>query len=59
MTATVSAVEPDITVSEKENHVEKKVSYTKDIVKMISAGILFIVAFIIEKLSVWNSSFLR
>lgn len=49
VTATVIAVEPDITVSEKENHVEKKVSYTKDIVKMISAGILFIVAFILEK----------
>lgn len=49
VTATVTAVEPDITVSEKENHVEKKVSYTKDIVKMISAGILFIVAFILEK----------
>lgn len=49
VTATVTAVEPDVTVSEKENHVEKKVSYTKDIVKMISAGILFIVAFILEK----------
>ncbi len=49
VTATVTAVEPDVTVSEKENHVEKKVSYTKDIVKMISAGILFVVAFILEK----------
>ncbi len=49
VTATVTAVEPDVTVSEQENHVEKKVSYTKDIVKMISAGILFIVAFILEK----------
>lgn len=49
VTATITAVEPDVTVSEKENHVEKKVSYTKDIVKMISAGILFIVAFILEK----------
>lgn len=49
VTATVTSVEPDVTVSEKENHVEKKVSYTKDIVKMISAGILFIVAFILEK----------
>ena len=49
VTATVTAIEPDVTVSEKENHVEKKVSYTKDIVKMISAGILFVVAFILEK----------
>lgn len=49
VTATVTAVEPDVTVSEQENHVEKKVSYTKDIVKMISAGILFIIAFILEK----------
>lgn len=49
VTATVTAVEPDVTVSEKENHVEKKVSYTKDIIKMTSAGILFIVAFILEK----------
>lgn len=49
VTATITAVEPDVTVSEKENHVEKKVSYTKDIVKMISAGILFVVAFILEK----------
>lgn len=49
VTATITAVEPDVTVSEKENHVEKKVSYTKDIVKMISAGILFIVALILEK----------
>lgn len=59
VTATVTAVEPDVTVSEKENHVEKKVSYTKDIVKMISAGILFIVAFILEKLSVQSSLRLR
>lgn len=49
VTATVTAIEPDVTVSEKKNHVEKKVSYTKDIVKMISAGILFVVAFILEK----------